>query len=112
MGMSLVLSLRSGLTARKEDAGQAARRLGGQEVRQQRAVEEIDRDFAVLATLCEASEPANEEQLDRALQEAHRQAKEQARRNPEQPSNHLPTKRHNVSLWNGTSCPRAPDVQV
>jgi len=43
-------------------------------------VEEIDRDFAVLATLCEASEPADEEQLERALQEARRQAKEQVRR--------------------------------
>ena len=43
-------------------------------------VEEIDRDFAVLATLCEPSEPADEEQLDRALQEARRQAKEQVRR--------------------------------
>jgi len=44
------------------------------------SVEEIDRDFAMLATLCEASEPANEEQLERALQEANRQAKEQVRR--------------------------------
>ena len=43
-------------------------------------VEEIDRDFAVLATLCEAGEPADEEQLERALQEARRQAKEQVRR--------------------------------
>ena len=43
-------------------------------------VEEIDRDFAVLARMCEASEPADEEQLERALQEAHRQAKEQVRR--------------------------------
>jgi hypothetical protein len=43
-------------------------------------VDEIDRDFAVLASLCEASEPADEEQLERALQEAHRQAKEQVRR--------------------------------
>jgi hypothetical protein len=43
-------------------------------------VEEIDRDFAVLATLCEASEPADEEQLERALQAARRQAKEQVRR--------------------------------
>ena len=42
--------------------------------------EEIDRDFAVLASLCEASEPADEEQLERALQEARRQAKEQVRR--------------------------------
>src|SRR5436305_9464415 len=38
------------------------------------SAEEIDRDFAVLATLCEASEPADEEQLERALQEARRQA--------------------------------------
>jgi hypothetical protein len=44
------------------------------------SVEEIDRDFAVLASLCRASEPADEEQLDRSLQEAHRQAKEQVRR--------------------------------
>jgi hypothetical protein len=43
-------------------------------------LEEIDRDFAVLATLCEASEPADEEQLERALQEARRQAKEQVHR--------------------------------
>ena len=44
------------------------------------SVEEIDRDFAVLANLCEMSEPAEEEQLERALQEAHLQAKEQVRR--------------------------------
>ena len=44
------------------------------------AVDEIDRDFAVLATLCEASEPADEEQLERALHGARRQAKEQVRR--------------------------------
>ncbi len=43
-------------------------------------VEEIDRDFAVLASLCAESEPANEDQLDRALDEARRQAKEQVRR--------------------------------
>ncbi len=43
-------------------------------------VEDIDRDFAVLASLCEASDPADEEQMERALQEAHRQAKEQVRR--------------------------------
>jgi hypothetical protein len=42
-------------------------------------VDEIDRDFAVLAALCEASDPADEEKLDRALQEAHRQAKQQVR---------------------------------
>jgi hypothetical protein len=44
-------------------------------------IEEIDREFAVLATLCETSEPVDEEQLERALQEAHRQAKEQVRKN-------------------------------
>src|SRR5690349_13672591 len=43
-------------------------------------LEEIDRDFAVLANLCAASEPADEEQLDRSLQEANHQAKEQVRR--------------------------------
>jgi hypothetical protein len=37
-------------------------------------VEEIDRDFA--ASLCSGSEPANEDQLDRALLDARRQAKE------------------------------------
>jgi hypothetical protein len=44
------------------------------------AVEEIDRDFALLARLCETSEAADEEQLEQALQEARRQAKEQVRR--------------------------------
>ena len=44
------------------------------------SVEEIDRDFTVLENLCSVSEPANEDQLDRALHEAHRQAKEQVRR--------------------------------
>ena len=44
------------------------------------AVEEIDRDFAVLTGLCQTSEPADEEKLERALQEARRQAKEQVRR--------------------------------
>ncbi len=43
-------------------------------------VEEIDSDFAVLASLCSESESANEDQLDRALHEARRQAKEQVRR--------------------------------
>ena len=56
----------------------------GQQLRVEKAdegetsIEEIDRDFAVLATLCEASEPADEEQLERALQEARRQAKERS----------------------------------
>ena len=58
----------------------------GQRLRVERAddsetpVEEIDRDFATLATLCEASEPGDEEQLERALREARGQAKEQVRR--------------------------------
>jgi hypothetical protein len=43
-------------------------------------IEEIDRDFALLAKLCESSDPSDEEQLDRALQEAHLKAKEQVRR--------------------------------
>ena len=44
------------------------------------SVEEIDRDFAFLAMLCESSEPSDEEQLERALQEERLQAKEQVRR--------------------------------
>lgn len=61
----------------------------GQQLRVEKAdetetsVEEIDRDFAVLATLCESSEPAAEEQLKRALQEARLQSKEQVRRHME-----------------------------
>ena len=43
-------------------------------------VEEIHRDFADLANLCAESELANEDQLDRALHEARREAKEQVRR--------------------------------
>jgi hypothetical protein len=43
------------------------------------SIEEIDRDFAVLADLCEKNEPAAEEELERALQEAHLQAKQQVR---------------------------------
>jgi hypothetical protein len=42
--------------------------------------DEIDRDFAILASLCSESEPANEDQLDRALHEARRQAREHVRR--------------------------------
>ena len=42
--------------------------------------EQVDRDFAVLASLCESSEPGDEEQLARALREARQQAKEQVRR--------------------------------
>jgi hypothetical protein len=40
----------------------------------------IDRDFAILAALCASSEPSDEEQIEQALQAAHRQAKEQVRR--------------------------------
>jgi hypothetical protein len=53
----------------------------GQQLRVEKAddgetpVEEIDRDFSVLASLCEASELADEEQLERGLREARRQAK-------------------------------------
>ena len=43
-------------------------------------VEEIDRDFAVLDALCSESEAADEDQLQRALHEAHHQGKEQVRR--------------------------------
>ena len=42
--------------------------------------EEIDRDFAVLASLCSESEPADEDQLQQALDDARGQAKEQVRR--------------------------------
>ena len=44
------------------------------------SVENIDHDFAVLEKLCEASEPADEDQLERALQEARCESKEQVRR--------------------------------
>lgn len=44
------------------------------------SLEEIDRDFAELASLCASSEPSDEQQLDEALREAHRQAKDQVRR--------------------------------
>ena len=43
-------------------------------------VDEIDRDFAVLADLCSESEPVDEDQLQQALHDAHRQSKEQVRR--------------------------------
>ncbi len=44
------------------------------------SLEEIDRDVAILASLCANSDPADEERLDRVLEEARRQAKEQVRR--------------------------------
>jgi hypothetical protein len=43
-------------------------------------VEEIDGDFAILATQCSDSEPAEDDQLERALHDAHSQAKDQVRR--------------------------------
>jgi hypothetical protein len=43
-------------------------------------VEEIDADFVILATLCSDSEPADEDQLERARHDAHSQAKDQVRR--------------------------------
>jgi hypothetical protein len=58
----------------------------GQQLRVERADEsevpiaEIDRDFAVLTAMCQESDPAAEEQLERALQEARRQAKDQVGR--------------------------------
>lgn len=57
----------------------------GQTVRVERideaemSAEEIDRDFLVLASLCATSDPADEEKLDRALDQARREAKEQVR---------------------------------
>jgi hypothetical protein len=42
-------------------------------------LEEIDRDFAELAELCAASESADEDQMERALQEARRQSKDHVR---------------------------------
>ena len=44
---------------------------------------DIDKDFALLAKLCETSDPADEEQLERALQEARRLSKKQVRRDME-----------------------------
>jgi hypothetical protein len=42
--------------------------------------DEIDRDFAVLAVLCSEIDSADELQLQQALHDAHRQSKEQVRR--------------------------------
>ena len=58
----------------------------GQRVRVEKAddgepsAEDIDRDFAALAALCESSDPADEAALERAVSEARREAKEQVRR--------------------------------
>ncbi len=58
------------------------------------SAEEIDRDFALLATMCSTSDVADEEKMESAITEARRQAKEQVRgdlsfRNDNQPA---PTK--------------------
>jgi hypothetical protein len=42
-------------------------------------VEEIDRDFSLLANLCATSDPADDERLEDALGEARRAAKNQVR---------------------------------
>ena len=41
---------------------------------------EIDRDFEELAAMCAAGDPADDERLKRALEEAHCLAKQQVRR--------------------------------
>lgn len=43
-------------------------------------VEEIDQDFALLAELCAKNDPADDERLAQALQQAHEQAKAFVRR--------------------------------
>ena len=43
-------------------------------------VEEIDHDFAVLTSLCSESEPADEDRLDRALDDAAPARREEVRR--------------------------------
>jgi hypothetical protein len=44
------------------------------------SAEEIDRDFLALASLCAMSDSADEEKLDRALDQARREAKVLVRR--------------------------------
>lgn len=62
---------------------QEGQRLCIEKADDQMPVEEIDCDFAVLAALCEANEPAEEEQLERAVQGARALSKEQVRRRME-----------------------------
>ncbi len=58
----------------------------GQRLRVDRAdaddapLDQVDRDFAALASLCASSDPADDERLREALQQAQRQSKEQVRR--------------------------------
>ena len=42
--------------------------------------EKIDRDFALLDRLCEASDPADEALLEQAIQQARQESKDQVRR--------------------------------
>jgi hypothetical protein len=67
---------------------QEGQRLRIEKADDEASADEIDHDFAVLKKLCEASELAEEEQLERALQEGRRLAKEQVRQHKElsQPS--------------------------
>ena len=44
------------------------------------SIEEIDRDFALLESMCAAGDPEDDDRLQHALDEAHREAKEQVRR--------------------------------
>ena len=44
------------------------------------SIEEVDRDFAALASLCDASDPADDARLEAALVEARRAAKDQVKR--------------------------------
>lgn len=62
---------------------QEGQRLDIEKADDETPVEEIDRDFSVLARLCAGSEAVEEEQLERALLEARRLAKEQVRRHME-----------------------------
>src|SRR5579871_3020945 len=58
----------------------------GQRLRVERAddnetpISEIERDFAVLTAMCQDSDPAEEEHLERGLQEARRHPKDQVSR--------------------------------
>lgn len=55
-------------------------RLRIEKVDEEPSVAEFERDFAELEVLCAMSEAEDEERMQRALQEASRQAKEQVRR--------------------------------
>ena len=44
------------------------------------SIEEVDRDFAALASLCDESDPADDARLEAALVEARRAAKDHVKR--------------------------------